>query len=271
MSMLGLGIFLIFLWLLFFLYRKIPNKSIFFLFLLVLIISAGFAAYSVYLPNRDNLAEQNIARERIIAQQEIFGRWYADYQRLLEMIDYNWQQHHQIITSLRDEEIDQETAFHQMIKLERDCQNTLSLLAKNPPPASLSEENYSLALQVYRKTTEYAEAQTRTIGLCREAADPENIVEIQPVPIAPQDAANKKIGEPPGSNAEDNNIDKINDTDDTGLQENVTLPPPQNDINHRLHHIMLTEAPAGLFTAKEISALRSNLSLPEELDRKSVV
>lgn len=262
MSMFGLGVFLIFLWLLAFLYRKIPNKSIFFLFLLVLIVSAGIAAYSVYIPDQQNATEQRLARERIIAQQEIFGTWYAEYQKALESLDYNWQQQDQILTGLRNEEIDQEIAFYQLTKLEEGCQALLDRLARITPPASLTDENYYLALQVHGKTTAYAEAQLRTVQLCRQAADPEAIPADEDTIPHKQNISNKKIGMTATANT-------VEDTGDNEDIDSVPLPPPQNDLNHRLRHIMLTEAPAGLFTAEEISALRINLSLPEELKSAS--
>lgn len=243
MSMFGLGVFLIFLWLLFFLYRKIPNKSIFFLFLLVLITSAGFAAYSVYTPHQDDIAEQKAIRERTIAQQEVFSTWYASYQKILEGVDYHWQQQDQIFHGIQDDDMDLETALQEMSKLEENCHLLLESLAKLPPPAILDEDNYALAMQVHIKTTNYAEAQLRTVTLCKEAI----AMELTP---AEDDAAKE---------------DQEKKDDPAPLENvNTSLPPPQNDLNHRLRHIVLTEAPAGLFTAREISALRANLSLPDE-------
>lgn len=243
MSMFGLGVFLIFLWLLFFLYRKIPNKSIFFLFLLVLITSAGFAAYSVYTPHQDDIAEQKAIRERTIAQQEVFSTWYANYQKILEGIDYHWQQQDQIFHGLQDDDIDLETALQEMSKLEENCQLLLEALAKMPPPAVLDENNYVLAMQVHTKTTNYAEAQLRTVTLCKDAI----AMDLMPA----EDDATKDDQEKKSAPAPLENV-------------NTSLPPPQNDLNHRLRHIVLTESPAGLFTAREISSLRSNLSLTDE-------
>ena len=42
------------------------------------------------------------------------------------------------------------------------------------------------------------------------------------------------------------------------------LPPKQEEQSRQLEEIMIRESPAGLFTAVEISAIRDNLSLPEE-------
>ena len=42
------------------------------------------------------------------------------------------------------------------------------------------------------------------------------------------------------------------------------LPKKQEEQSDRLQEVMLRESPVGLFTANEISALRDNLSLPEE-------
>ena len=38
----------------------------------------------------------------------------------------------------------------------------------------------------------------------------------------------------------------------------------QEEQSRRLEEIMILESPAGLFTASEISALRENLTIPEE-------
>lgn len=42
------------------------------------------------------------------------------------------------------------------------------------------------------------------------------------------------------------------------------LPKKQEEQSNRLQEVMLRESPVGLFTASEISAIRDNLSLPEE-------
>lgn len=243
MSMLTLGIFLIFIGLLVSLYRKIPNKSIFFLFLLILLAAVGFTAHSVYTPHQENIEANQMMRDKIIAQQQVFSVWYAEYQKSIDNLDYNWRQYKLITSEIQNDDINRDTAYNRLSQLEESSIQLRDSIVKLAPPATLNDENYQLSNQIHHKTIEYAEAQLRTITRSKEAVNP--YIEESPAPLP--------VSQP---------------TDKEPLQKNETLSQSAtataaNDLTHRLHRIMLTEAPIGLFTAKEISAIRANLYLPE--------
>lgn len=247
MSMLMLGIFLIFIGLLVSLYRKIPNKSIFFLFLLVLLASAGFTAYSVYTPHQENVEANQMVRDKIIAQQQVFSVWYAEYQKSIDNLDYNWRQYKLIISDLQNDDINRDTAYNRLAQLEESSILLRDSIVKQAPPATLNDENYQLSNQVHHKTIEYAEAQLRTISRSKEAVNPYTEIHSGTETQTAQSAKNAMSDENTGS----------------ALQQQAN-PAPANDLTHRLNRIMMMEAPIGLFTAKEISAIRSNLALPED-------
>lgn len=246
MSMLMLGIFLIFIGLLVSLYRKIPNKSIFFLFLLVLLASAGFTAYSVYTPHQDNLEASQIVRDKIIAQQQVFSVWYAQYQKSIDNLDYNWRQYKLIISDLQNDDINRDTAYNRLAQLEESGIQLRDTIVKQAPPATLNDENYQLSNEVHHKTIEYAEAQLRTISRSKEAINPYTEIHSDTDTQTAQSAKNI-----------------VPDENTSSASQQQTSPAPANDLTHRLNRIMMMEAPICLFTAKEISAIRANLYLPE--------
>jgi hypothetical protein len=233
--MFELGIFLTFVGLMYTIYQRISNKTAFFGFCFILAAAAGIAVYSIYQPHGEDLEANRIAREKIIAQQHVFSEWYTNYQKRIDSLDYNWQQYHTIITSLKNDDITQETAYERLCQLERDASDLQEIIKAMTPPATLNDDNYNLTNTVYHKTLKYSEAQLNTITLTKEAAKPTEAV---PAEIKDNEAVTEAKPHPEKSKF-------------------IDLP-------HKLEKIMLVNAPAGLFNAKEISALRNNLTLPED-------
>lgn len=243
MSMFALGIFLIFMGLLYFLYQKIPNKAVFFAFVLILITSAGFAGYSVYTPHKNSQEADLIAREKIVAQQHIFGEWYTNYQKDIDSLDYIWQQYNQILINLKNDDISTTTAFTRMSQLEVDSARLKNSIEQSTPPATLNDDNYALVNKIYHKTLDYANAQLRTISLSKSTIEASKQQTLSNNELPPADTSNKE--------------NSPNNTE-------AAQTPQQADLSHKLSKIKLVEAPACLFTATEISTLRANLTLPEE-------
>lgn len=233
--MFELGIFLTFVGILYTIYQKVSNKAVFFGFCLILATTISIALYSLYQPHSDDLEANRIAREKIVAQQHVFSEWYTNYQKRIDSLDYNWQQYHSIIISLKNDDITQETAYDRLSQLEKDASDLQEIIKNMTPPATLNDDNYNLTNAIYHKTLKYSEAQLNTITLTKEAAKPAEII----INEAKENEANTNKKPSPES-------------------------PKIIDLPHKLEKIMLVNAPAGLFNAKEISALRHNLTLPEE-------
>lgn len=233
--MFELGIFLTFVGLMYTIYQRISNKTAFFGFCFILAAAAGIAVYSIYQPHGEDLEANRIAREKIIAQQHVFSEWYANYQKRIDSLDYNWQQYHTIIISLKNDDITQDTAYDRLCQLERDASELQNTIKSMTPPATLNDDNYNLTNAIYHKTLKYSEAQLNTITLTKEAAKPMEASDIEP-------------------------------KENEAVMGTIAVPEKNKpvDLPHKLEKIMLVNAPAGLFNAKEISALRNNLTLPEE-------
>ncbi len=189
--------------------RFFPRRRVFVIFCLVL-LAAGTAFYRTH----ETKSEPMTAAERahISEQQMIVADWYAEYQALIDQMDYNWQQYHRILSHFDEDIIDLTTAYERLDELDRDAMDTLDQLKDMEPPLALDDENYDLVTEIILKARAYAEAQRKTIRHTANVADPD-----------------------------------------------LQLTEIQEEQSRRLRDVMRSESPAGLFTAKEISALRDNV------------
>lgn len=198
------------------LYRTLPNRKIFGWFCLTLLLT-GFIAYYGY--PREEPAPLMTEEEKyaVLQQQQAFITWNANYQKIIDQLDYNWQSYHNILENFKSDNISIQTAYLRLRQLEDDSRQLKEEIAGMTPPEELNDDCFDQLASVLQKTSAYAAAQHRTIALTKAAADPQNLRSDQ-----------------------------------------------QEEQSRDLQTIMLRESPTGLFTAKEITAIRDALTLPEE-------
>ena len=156
-------------------------------------------------------------RYELQQQQQIFADWYVGYQRDIDELDRNWQWYHHIIEDFKEDNISIQTAYVRLSQLDQDSQKIRERIEHNAPPIALNDGCYDLLIEVMKKTTDYADAQYRTIVLTKAAADPARL--------------------------------RTND---------------QAEQSRLLQAIMIRESPVGLYTAKEIAAIREYLNIKED-------
>lgn len=203
------------LFLLYLLYRYLPNRRIFALFCLTLAGSAAFAFYSYQKPAETAISEAD--KYEIQQQQQIFGKWYESYKKEIDQLDHNWQQYHNILENFKEDNISIQTAYVRLTQLEKESAAAHERITQLTPPLELNSANYDLVTAILKKTEAYANAQYLTISKTKTSADPAQLL-----------------------------------TDDQEEQSRI------------LEEIMIRESPTRLFTAAEISALRDNLSIPDD-------
>ncbi|SFT50793.1 hypothetical protein SAMN02910356_00864 [Selenomonas sp. GACV-9] len=198
------------------LYRCLPNKKIFYWFCLTLAVAGGivYFLWPAKEPAPAVMSEEEINYH--LEQQQIFATWYAGYQRDISELDRNWQWYHQILENFKQDNISIQTTYVRLKQLDQDSQQLRDRISHNAPPVTLNDGCYDLLIEVMKKTTNYADAQYRTIALTKAAADPANL--------------------------------RSND---------------QAEQSRMLQSIMIRESPAGLYTAKEIAAIRDYLDVQE--------
>lgn len=153
------------------LYRNLPNKKIFYAFCGTLLLAIGFVSHSVLTMQTEETTDEATIRH-ITAQQQIFAGWYADYQKQLDTINYNWNQCQGIVNDYAMDNISIRTAYTRLNILEHQAQNLSNDLQKFTPPISLDDGNYELSLSLLSKTQAYADAQLQTIQALRQVTDP---------------------------------------------------------------------------------------------------
>ena len=206
----GVGCFVL---LLFLVQRFFPRRGIFAIFCMVLL---GAGAVLFWTQEEKAAPMTDAERMHIIEQQDMVVDWYAEYQGLIDQMDYNWQQYHRILSDFDADVIDLTTAWERLDELDGAALATLDTLSRMEPPLALDDENYDLVTSIILKARAYAGAQRQTIRHTADVADPEK-----------------------------------------------QLTEVQEEQSRRLRDVMRSEAPAGLFTAKEISALRDNVDTRE--------
>ena len=106
-------------------------------------------------------------------QQKIFIIWYTDYQKDIDNLDRNWQLYHNIVESFINNNIDIETAYERLSDLESEARiEQLHIYTLKVPPG-LGEECNNALEEIIRKTQKYADEQTQTISLTKNAINPE--------------------------------------------------------------------------------------------------
>ena len=116
-----------------------------------------------------------IKLEELLAQQKIFGDWYAAYQKDIERLDRNWQSYHNIIDGLKTvdaQSFNAEALHMRFTTLEQESIDEQIKIHMLAAPPELAEENRALVDEVIRKTQHYVDAQTRTISLSKAATVP---------------------------------------------------------------------------------------------------
>ncbi len=204
---LALGVLLLFL-----LHRFLPNRKVFFLFILVL----AAAVIAWFYPREAPPTVSPGERARIARQQAIVSDWFGEYQELVEQLDHNWQQYHRVLSDFNEDIISIETAYARLRQLEVQAAQPAEVLGQMDPPIELEDLSYDIVTEMIFKTRAYANAQLQTIRLTAEAADPAHLLSTQ-----------------------------------------------QEEQSRRLRDVMITESPAGLFTAEDIKALRESVAMPE--------
>lgn len=199
--------------LLFLVQRFFPRRGIFAIFCMVLL---GAGAVLFWTQEEKAAPMTDAERMHIIEQQDMVVDWYAEYQGLIDQMDYNWQQYHRILSDFDADVIDLTTAWERLDELDGAALATLDTLSRMEPPLALDDENYDLVTAIILKARAYAGAQRQTIRHTADVADPEK-----------------------------------------------QLTEVQEEQSRRLRDVMRSEAPAGLFTAKEITALRDNVDTRE--------
>ena len=199
------------------LYRYLPSKKIFVCFCLCLAAAGAIVYHCWSIPPTEPTVMTEAERYELQQQQQIFADWYVGYQRDIDELDRNWQWYHHIIEDFKEDNISIQTAYVRLSQLDQDSQKTRERIEHNAPPVALNDGCYDLLIEVMKKTTDYADAQYRTIVLTKAAADPARL--------------------------------RTND---------------QAEQSRLLQAIMIRESPVGLYTAKEIAAIREYLNIKED-------
>ncbi len=157
------------------LYRNLPNKKVFYGFCIILALTIGAIAHSLFSYEPAPLPADESTIRRITAQQQIFDGWYTDYKKQLDNLDYNWSQCQAIVKDYTNDDISLNTAYTRLNLLEHQAQAANDTLVKLSPPISLEDANYNLSTEILRKTQAYAQQQLATITALKTSADPANI------------------------------------------------------------------------------------------------
>lgn len=157
------------------LYRNLPNKKVFYGFCIILALTIGAIAHSLFAYETPQLPADESTIRRITAQQQIFDGWYTDYKKQLDSLDYNWSQCQAIVKDYTNDDISLNTAYTRLNLLEHQAQAANDTLVKLSPPISLEDANYNLSSEILRKTQAYAQQQLATITALKTTADPANI------------------------------------------------------------------------------------------------
>ena len=156
------------------LYKFLPNRKVFAYFCasMVLMFLAG-AFFGLQAKSDSALDEEQ--RDARLRQEKYFIDWYSQYQKDIEQLDRNWQLYHSIVDSYKSYKADLPGTFERLQELEREELLEQIHIHTLQPPAELDAERSELLEQVIRKTQLYVDAQTQTISLTKNAANPEFI------------------------------------------------------------------------------------------------
>ena len=162
------------LFLLYLLYRYLPNRRIFVIFCLTLAGAGAFAFFSYQKPADPVISEAD--KYEIQQQQQIFSKWYDEYKKSIDQLEHNWQQYHNILENFKEDNISIQTTYVRLTQLEKEAAAARERIARLAPPTELNNTNYDLVTAVQQKTEAYANAQYRAISKTKTAADPAQLL-----------------------------------------------------------------------------------------------
>ena len=155
------------------LYKFSPTRKTFMIICAVLVIVFGASAFINNQQQQKKITQAQL--EELLAQQKVFGDWYAAYQKDIERLDRNWQSYHNIIDGLKTvdaENFNAEALHMRLTDLEQESIDEQIKIHMLIAPSRLAEETRALVEEVIRKTQRYVDAQTRTISLSKSATVP---------------------------------------------------------------------------------------------------
>ncbi|MBR1579059.1 MAG: hypothetical protein IJ668_00945 [Selenomonadaceae bacterium] len=156
------------------LYKFLPNRKVFAYFCasMVLMFLAG-AFFGLQAKSDSSIDDEQ--RNVRLNQEKFFIDWYTQYQKDIEQLDRNWQLYHSIVDSYKTYKADLSSTYERLQELEREeLLEQIHIHTLQPPP-ELDAECSELVGQVIKKTQLYVDAQTQTISLTKNAANPEFI------------------------------------------------------------------------------------------------
>lgn len=153
------------------LYKFLPDRKLF--IPLCVLLFVVFCAASFIQGLRYRHAEFTREQiEEIRQQQQIFVEWYADYQKILEQLDRNWQSYYSIVETLQDAEIYELRTYERLSELEGEVLDAQKVIHDLEVPSGLDYKCGEFVAEMIIKTRRYSDAQVKTISLVREAANP---------------------------------------------------------------------------------------------------
>ena len=155
------------------LYRFFPNKKIFTYFCFLLIIVFCVSAFIQYKTSEQRIMTREQIEE-IRLQQNIFGNWYAEYQKDIDALDRNWQLYYQIVESLKTAEIYEYSTYEQLQDLKLSAVDEQLKIYDLEVPKELDDECHIILAEVIKKTKIYSDAQVKIISAVCSAANPDN-------------------------------------------------------------------------------------------------
>ena len=168
------------------LYRFFPNKKIFTYFCFLLVLVFCVSAFIHHKTSEQRIMTRDQI-EVIRFQQKIFGDWYAEYQKIIDRLDRNWQQYYQITDSLKTAEIYEYSTYEQLEELKLSAIDEQMKIYNLEIPRELDDECHVLLAEVIKKTGLYSDAQVKVISAVCKEANPEGVEDFD------LQALNKKI------------------------------------------------------------------------------
>lgn len=155
------------------LYKFSPTRKSFLLICTLLIVVFGASAFI-----HGRQVQQEVTRaqlEDLQARQKVFGEWYAAYQKDIDRLDRNWQLYHNILESLKtidEQSFNAEAIYLRLREVEQEYLDEQIKIHQLSAPPELDRENRELVDAMINKTQRYVDAQTRTLTLSAQAANP---------------------------------------------------------------------------------------------------
>ena len=156
------------------LYKFLPTRKIFLVICTLLIVVFGASAF-IHMRQTQREQITRVQLEELQERQRIFGEWYAEYQKDIDLLDRNWQLYHNILEGLNTtdaQSFNAEAIYQRLKELERESIDEQIKIHMMNAPHGLDSENRELVEKIIRKTRDYVEAQTHTISLSATAATP---------------------------------------------------------------------------------------------------